>query len=118
MQYQDGSSASPWVTGWLFTGAVALITSNREVRRRSSFGGRVPPPPIRVPLRAGEEGGTDKKWRATPGAECGAISDECGASKICSSSWYVCVYVISKHRQTVRHRQKVAKIPILGTAFF
>ena len=50
MQYRNGSQASPWVTGWLFTGAVALITSNREVRRRSSFGRRTPPLPIRVPL--------------------------------------------------------------------
>ena len=50
MQYQNGSPASPWVTRWLLTGAVALITSNREVRRRSSFGGRALPPPIRVPL--------------------------------------------------------------------
>ena len=52
MQYQHGSSASPCVTGWILTGAVALITSRREVRRRSSFGGRALSPPIRVPLLA------------------------------------------------------------------
>ena len=45
MQYQYGFSASPCVTGWLL-----LITSSREVRRRSSFRERVPSLPIKVPL--------------------------------------------------------------------
>ena len=37
IQYKHGSSASPCVTGLLLKGVVALITSRREVRRRSSF---------------------------------------------------------------------------------
>ena len=48
--YQNTSSASPCVTGWLFTEAVLLITSRREIRRRSSFRRRSPPSLIRVPL--------------------------------------------------------------------
>ena len=65
MQYQNGSPASPWVTGWLFTGAVALITSNREVRRRSSFGGRAPPAPYKGPPTG--RGGRDERQRRRRG---------------------------------------------------
>ena len=55
VQYQNASSASPCVTGWLLTGAVALITSRREVRRRSSFEGRTPlSPPLKVPQKVDE----------------------------------------------------------------
>ena len=50
MQYQQGSLASLCVTDWLLPGAVALITSHREVRRRSSFEGGALSLPIRVPL--------------------------------------------------------------------
>ena len=55
MQYQHGSSASPCVTGWLLKGTVALITSSREVRRRSSFEKRAHSPPIKVSLGAKDE---------------------------------------------------------------
>ena len=62
MQYQHGSSASPCVTGWLLTGAVALITSRRQVRRRSYFEGRAPSAPYKgLPSRwEGEKGDGSK----------------------------------------------------------
>ena len=50
IQYRHVSSVSLCVNGWLFTGAVALITSRRELRRRSSFGKRAHSSPISVPL--------------------------------------------------------------------
>ena len=49
IQYQNASSVSLCVTGLVLKGAVALITSLREVRRRSSFEERAHPVPYKGP---------------------------------------------------------------------